>query len=95
MIYLESQVSTCSILTVHQSKGHKGEGWGHPCHMSNIRNGNVFLLNLRIPLCAPSNFKKPRVTMSILKKVRCRMLIWPKKGHVAVSILGVFTHLLL
>ena len=44
--------------------------------MSIIRKGNVALSNLRNTPVAH----------------HCRMSLGPKKGHVAVSILGVYTH---
>ena len=50
--------------------------------MSIIRRGNVALSNLR----------KTHVALSNLKKKKCHMSLRPKKGSVAVLILGVYTH---
>ena len=65
------------------------KGGGSPCRMSIMRNGNVTLSNLRKPRVTLSIFEKCRVTLS---KVPYRMSLRPKKGRVAMSILGVYTH---
>ena len=57
--------------------------------MSIIRNGNVALSNLRKLHVALSIFKKVSCRPVDFKKVLCRMSLRPKKGRVAVSILGV------
>ena len=62
---------------------------GPPCRMSIIRNGNVALSNSRKTLCRPVDFKKVSCRPVDFKKVLCRMSLRPKKGRVAVSILGV------
>ena len=66
-------------------------GRGPPCRMSIIRNGNVTLSNLRKPRVTLLILRKHCVALAILKKVSCQMLLRPKKGSVAVSILGVYT----
>ena len=43
-------------------------------------------------LCRPVDFKKVPCRLVDLEKVPCRMSLRPKKGRVAMSILGVFTH---
>ena len=58
------------------------DGGQSPCRMSIIRNGNVALSIFKKASCRPVDFKK----------VPCRMSQRPKKGCVAVSILGVYTH---
>ena len=67
--------------------------------MSIIRNGNVALSNSRKPHvvlfilpCRPFNFKKLPCRPVDFKKVPCRMTLRPKKGCVAMLILGVYTH---
>ena len=55
------------------------DGGAPMSRMSIIRNGNVALSNLR----------KPYVARSILRKCYVALSLRPKKGHVAVSILGV------
>ena len=54
--------------------------------MSIIRNGNVALSNLRKAPVALSNLRNIPVVLSNLRDP-------PKKGRVALSILGVYTHL--
>ena len=77
-----------------------GGGWGGGggVPMSIIRNGNVALSNLRKPL---SILRKCHVALSIkivpcrpvdFKKVPRSMLLRPKKGCVAMLILGVYIH---
>ena len=86
-------VAFCSVnvLVVTNSGTLKGvDGGGSPCHMWIIRNGNVALSNLTKPHVSLSNLRKDRV--ALLKKGLCRMSLRTKKGHVAVSILGVHTH---
>ena len=61
---------------------------GSRCRMSIIRKGNVALSNLKQP-CRPVEFKKQSCRPVRFKKQPCRMSLRPKKGRVAVSILGV------
>ena len=71
---------------------------GSPYHMSIIRNGNVALSNLRKLHVTLSilrklhvDFKKTSCRHVDFTKVPCHMSLRPKKGSVAVSILGVYT----
>ena len=57
-----------------------------PCRMSIIKNGNVALSILRKRHVALSILRKLHVAMSIL---RSAMSLRPKKGRVALLILGV------
>ena len=58
---------------------------GSPCRMSIIRIGNITLS--KKVLCRPVDFKKVSCCPVDFKKVPCRMLLRPKKGRVALSIL--------
>ena len=82
-------VSRC-CLSVPLSRGVDG---GSRCRMSIIRNGNVALSNLRNTPVALSNLKKHPCRPVEFKKHPCRMSLRPKKGRVALSILGVYTHM--
>ena len=62
--------------------------------MSIIKNDNVALSNLRKTPVALSNLRKPPVALSNLRKPSCRLSLRPKKGSVALSILGVHTPIL-
>ena len=59
--------------------------------MSIIRNGNVALLILRKRHDALSIVKQALCCHIDFKKIPCHMSLRPKKGHVALSMLGVFT----
>ena len=63
---------------------------GSPCRMSIISNGNVAVSILRKAPVALSILRKAPVALSILRKSSCRLSLKPKKGRVAVSILGVY-----
>ena len=69
----------------------RGVDGGSRCRMSIIRKGNVALSNLRNIPVALSKFKKQSCRPVEFKKQPCRMSLRPKKGRVALSILGVHT----
>ena len=49
-------------------------------------------VNFRKVPCHPVDFKKTSCRRVDFKKVSCCMSLMPKKGRVAVSILGVYLH---
>ena len=64
-----------------------------PVALSNLRNSPVALSNLRNSPAALSNLRNSPAALSKFKKLPCRMSLRPKKGLVALSILGVHTHI--
>ena len=51
-------------------------------------------VRLKKSSCLPVEFKKSSCRPVEFKKSSCRMSLKPKKGHVAVTVLGVYTPIL-
>ena len=60
-----------------------------PCQFKKVPCRPV---NFKKVPCHPGDFKKVPCHPGDFKKVPCPMLLRPKKGCVALSILGVYTH---
>ena len=70
----------------------RGGGWGVPMSHVDYKKWCRPVEFKKLP-CRPVEFKKHPCRPVEFKKLPCRMSLRPKKGHVALSILGVHTHL--
>ena len=94
--------TSCCPHQADNGGGGGGVDGGSRCRMSIIRKGYVALSIIRQTSCCPVDYKKTSCRpvkikktsfrLVAFKKTSYRMSLRPKKGHVAVAILGVYTH---